>query len=655
MIGLILKRRYCVLEQLGKGGQGSLYLARDLELGTLWAVKELPLEKKHEAKLLRLLDHPSLPRMIDYLEKDDHCYLVMEYIRGYSLQQWMEKGRCFSTEEVMDFGKTLCGVLGYLHSQNPPVIYGDLKPDNLMLTESGHLYLVDFGASVTFYGKEPGQCMGTRGYAAPEQYEGRICESSDIFGLGKVLEALLGKKRWRCLLRNPRLGFLLWKCTRKEPRLRPENMAEVEAVLTKAAACAKKNSFSVVGSLALLGVCAGLAVFVLYHGAGIPPLEGALTEVMEGYYAPAFVKEARSGAAGRRKEIEHICRETEKKLQSLLKKYADMESQRRLLLLLAYNGELMGELSRSALYYEQLLLYDEDWKAGYEHYGRFLERQGQEQAGEQLMEDWKRREGKAEAFGENWLYTTVHAMELGGFDVQVGAGENIQLPENWEQDFSAGGSQVPSGETPSDGTGTQVEAVLPTAGAAVTPEKVPEAAPTAAAAVVPEKAPAAAPTAAAETPPEGIFAEDFTGGWEDAPGETSTATPTNAPTVTPVVTPTVTPTVTPVESPAAAEPSPTAEPLVPAYYRPEQEAGKEKQRLKVCYFREKVEKTGEIRAEIRGTRSFYPLSVRVDGQEAAWEEDRQGIRLLGTADEGALLQIAGVCAQEDFIRINLSE
>ena len=76
-----------------------MYLARDLELGVYRAVKELPLNRKREAKLLRLLDHPFLPAMTDYTEQGDHCYLVMEYIRGKSLRQYLEDGRIFTAEE----------------------------------------------------------------------------------------------------------------------------------------------------------------------------------------------------------------------------------------------------------------------------------------------------------------------------------------------------------------------------------------------------------------------------------------------------------------------------------------------------------------------------------------------------------------------------
>ena len=77
--------RYCVLEQIGSGGEGHLYLARDMELGIYRAVKELPISKKREARLLRLLEHPSIPRMIDYVENEENCYLVMEYIRGNTI------------------------------------------------------------------------------------------------------------------------------------------------------------------------------------------------------------------------------------------------------------------------------------------------------------------------------------------------------------------------------------------------------------------------------------------------------------------------------------------------------------------------------------------------------------------------------------------
>lgn len=87
----------------------------------------------------------------------------------------------------------MLAVLEYLHGQKPPVYYGDLKPDNLMLSDSGKLYLVDFGSAVFGFGENQRICMGTEGFAAPEQYEGKVNSSSDLYALGKTLQALAGK------------------------------------------------------------------------------------------------------------------------------------------------------------------------------------------------------------------------------------------------------------------------------------------------------------------------------------------------------------------------------------------------------------------------------------------------------------------------------
>ena len=87
MTGIILKGRYCIVDQIGSGGEGRMYLARDLELGIFRAVKELQISNRREAGLLRLLEHPVLPKMIDYAEREGFCYIIMEYIQGKSLAQ----------------------------------------------------------------------------------------------------------------------------------------------------------------------------------------------------------------------------------------------------------------------------------------------------------------------------------------------------------------------------------------------------------------------------------------------------------------------------------------------------------------------------------------------------------------------------------------
>lgn len=154
LIGNVLKERYCIVEQIGHGGGGSLYLAKDMELGICRAVKEIPIAKKKEARLMQHLEYPAIPKIIDYVETGEYCYLIMEYIKGQSLGELLRSGKRFSLREILALGKEIARVLEYLHSRKPSVCYGDLKPDNLMFSETGHLYLIDLGSAMFDHGKE---------------------------------------------------------------------------------------------------------------------------------------------------------------------------------------------------------------------------------------------------------------------------------------------------------------------------------------------------------------------------------------------------------------------------------------------------------------------------------------------------------------------
>ncbi|HEY3991735.1 MAG TPA: serine/threonine-protein kinase [Ktedonobacteraceae bacterium] len=207
---LLLKGRYRVLQALGKGGMGAVYLAQDIELGNrLVAVKEMSQNNmsaqdvqfavetfKHEAYLLAGLQHPNLPSIHDYFEQAGHWYLVMSFIQGESLEKYLDhvpNGR-LSLAEVLQIARELCNVLDYLHSQQPPIIFRDLKPSNIMRTPDGHIYLIDFGIARLF---KPGQAKdtatyGSMGYAPPEQYgRTQTSERSDIYSLGVTLYELL--------------------------------------------------------------------------------------------------------------------------------------------------------------------------------------------------------------------------------------------------------------------------------------------------------------------------------------------------------------------------------------------------------------------------------------------------------------------------------
>lgn len=382
--GMILKERYCIVEQIGSGSEGKIYLARDIALGGYWAVKEIPISGKREARLLRMLEHPSIPRMIDFEEKGEACYLVMEYVRGKSLQQLLDEGKSFSARELLEVGADMARVLHYLHTRKPPVYYGDLKPANLMLDPSGTLYLVDFGSAVQGYSQEQRICQGTRGFAAPEQFRGRMGKESDIYALGKTIRALAGKGWPGVILRAPGLLHFVKKCCRRSEKSRYPDMEAAEKALLRIGKKAEKGrkimlSFLVTAAL----LCAAGAA--LFGKTRQPDFYQALEEITGLYQQPEFL-------SGGKEMVKETCGEAEKRLQGLLKEYTEKKEQRKVLLLLAINGELQEEWERAALYYEQLLLYDPWYGDGYGEYGMFLWRAGQKAESLKLWEDYERME-----------------------------------------------------------------------------------------------------------------------------------------------------------------------------------------------------------------------------------------------------------------------
>lgn len=213
---MMLNDRYRILELLGQGGFGSVYKAADTSFGDrLVAIKALeqnglsPEEIaaaatgfKREALMLANLRHPHLPRIYDHFSDSGRWYLVMDYIEGETLEVYLQKSvrdphtgkRHLPVAEVLDTGLQLCAVLDYLHTRQPPIIFRDLKPANVMRTPERHLYLIDFGIARHF---KPGQIkdtmpLGSPGYAAPEQY-GKVQTTprADIYSLGVILHQLL--------------------------------------------------------------------------------------------------------------------------------------------------------------------------------------------------------------------------------------------------------------------------------------------------------------------------------------------------------------------------------------------------------------------------------------------------------------------------------
>ena len=408
------------MDRIGKGGEGTLYLVRDLELGVYRAAKQLPLSRKREAKLLRLLEHPAMPGMIDYVEQGEFCYLIMEYIRGKSLRAWLEEGRRFSAEEVIGMGRTVLRVLGYLHAQKPAVYYGDLKPENLMLTEDGNLYLVDFGSAVTGYERRQYVCMGTRGYAAPEQYEGQIGPASDIYALGKTMEELwtfgrFGRGGWVALVvLHPGLWRFIRKCCRRQSEKRWQGAAEAEAALARCVPLTKKMWGRMVQA-------AGVALVVLVllgMGNGRMagrwtkepefPLTTALSPVTAWYYSMSY-----RTAGGEVRAV--LDQNMELAIRRLSRRYTSSEDQNRLTFLLALHRAVSQENVNGKK-------------------GQSVRGAAEEYETSYLLS------GKA-AFWESllsWTGEEVQAAQFGGFDVEVGTGE---APDNWD----AGGSDRGTG------------------------------------------------------------------------------------------------------------------------------------------------------------------------------------------------------------------
>ena len=179
--GDLLKERYRILDILGQGGMGAVYRAMDESLDVIVAIKENSFltddyarQFQREAKILASLRHPNLPRVFDYFVINQKAqYLVMDFIEGDDLRQWMSREEDITELEALQIGIAICDALIYLHSQDPPIIHRDIKPGNVKITPDGKVVLVDFGLVKLLDEKEitttAARAM-TPGYSPPEQY-----------------------------------------------------------------------------------------------------------------------------------------------------------------------------------------------------------------------------------------------------------------------------------------------------------------------------------------------------------------------------------------------------------------------------------------------------------------------------------------------------
>ncbi|GAB4433655.1 MAG: protein kinase [Chloroflexi bacterium OHK40] len=245
--------RYTILNLIGRGGMGAVYRARRSSDGTIWALKEmrpqgdLSLEELaenrrlflQEAALLRSLSFPNLPIVADLFEHEGRPTLVMEFVAGQTLEDRIHEANApLLEQQVVGYGIQLCRVLHYLHSCEPPIIYRDLKPSNIMLTPDGVLKLIDFGVARTHKkGKSKDTiAMGSAGYAPPEQYgKGQTDARSDVYALGATLLHLLTNLP-PVPLQTPQPGSIA--------RQNPSVDARTEAVIIRAMSLDREQRFA---------------------------------------------------------------------------------------------------------------------------------------------------------------------------------------------------------------------------------------------------------------------------------------------------------------------------------------------------------------------------------------------------------------------------
>ena len=253
-IGSIVDGKYKILNEIGKGGMSTVYLAVNERANKPWAIKEVRKDGVDnfevvkqsqivETNLLKKLKHPHLPSIIDVIDQNDSILIVMDYIEGKPLSDTLTEKKSLSCEEVIEWAKQLCDVLEYLHTRKPSIIYRDMKPSNIMLKPDGSVILIDFGTAREFKEKNTDDtvCLGTQGYAAPEQFGGygQTDARTDIYCLGATIYHLVTGhnpseppyemypiRHWNPSLSSG-LEKIILKCTQKNPEDRYQSCTEL--------------------------------------------------------------------------------------------------------------------------------------------------------------------------------------------------------------------------------------------------------------------------------------------------------------------------------------------------------------------------------------------------------------------------------------------
>lgn len=243
-----------VIRQMALGGWSAVYLVQEANT-KLRVLKEsvIPprvnakLKEKaqsmflREAHLLLKLEHPRIVRVHEHFTEDERHYLLLDYISGQNIRQIVSLQGAFHQLDVIDYGKQLCDVLHFLHSQDPVILHRDLTPDNLVIGSDGKLMLIDFGAANELIGTATGTLVGKQCYISPEQFRGHPNESSDLYALGASLYFMLTGRDPEPLTQSSpseiekhvseKLDKLVQSLTAQDHKARPASAAEVKEAL----------------------------------------------------------------------------------------------------------------------------------------------------------------------------------------------------------------------------------------------------------------------------------------------------------------------------------------------------------------------------------------------------------------------------------------
>lgn len=202
----VLDGRYTIIKVIHASGMANVYLVEDKNLNKQWCLKEIikseagkdEIEYRsiiREANIMKRLSHASIPRITTIEEDGDSIFIVMDYVDGLSVKEWLIRKGSVEQKTAVSWIKQVCGVMIYLHNREQPIFYRDMKPDNIMIQSDGNIRVIDFGISevMTEKNKVIKEALGTRGFAAPEQKKKGLPYDlrSDIFGIGRTLYYML--------------------------------------------------------------------------------------------------------------------------------------------------------------------------------------------------------------------------------------------------------------------------------------------------------------------------------------------------------------------------------------------------------------------------------------------------------------------------------